>query len=71
MPRTKINNDLVVKYRDENPDITNAEISRIFGITDLQEPRQISRSIIAKDVVVVMLVINIILLHGVCVEIAI
>ncbi|QDP67962.1 MAG: hypothetical protein Unbinned657contig1001_4 [Prokaryotic dsDNA virus sp.] len=33
MPRTKINNDLVVKYRDENPDITNAEISRIFGIS--------------------------------------
>ena len=33
MPRTKINNDLVIKYRDENPDVKSAEISRIFGIS--------------------------------------
>tara|TARA_R110000824_G_scaffold351725_1_gene538754 strand:+ start:2739 stop:3068 length:330 start_codon:yes stop_codon:yes gene_type:complete len=33
MPRTKINNELIIKYRDDNPDVKNAEISRIFGIT--------------------------------------
>ena len=33
MPRTKINNDLIIKYRDDNPDVTNAQISRIFGIS--------------------------------------
>tara|TARA_R110000823_G_scaffold300701_3_gene421534 strand:- start:54 stop:386 length:333 start_codon:yes stop_codon:yes gene_type:complete len=33
MPRTKINNDLIIKYRDDNPDVTNAQMSRIFGIS--------------------------------------
>ena len=33
MPKSKINNELIVKYRDENPEVKNAEISRIFGIS--------------------------------------
>ena len=33
MSKTKINKDLVIKYRDENPDVKNATISKIFGIT--------------------------------------
>ena len=33
MSKTKINKDLVIKYRDDNPDIKNATISKIFGIT--------------------------------------
>ena len=33
MAKTKINKELILKYRDENPDVKNSEIARIFDIT--------------------------------------
>ena len=33
MAKTKINKQLILNYRDENPDIKNAEMGRIFGVT--------------------------------------